>query len=334
MSIVGGHTPLVGDSAPMRRLRALVQVAATSHLPVLVQGATGTGKELVASALHRGSGRRGPLVAFNVCAIGDTMFEDALFGHVRGAFTGAHADVPGYLREAHGGTAFLDEIGSLPLGMQAKLLRAVETGVFRPVGAARDASSDFRLVTATNERLDALVAEGRFRSDLAHRLGAFVVQLPSLEDRLEDVPSLVQHFLRVLHPEELVVVDSAALRLLQQRAWPGNVRELRYVVEVAAAFAGGAFTLDAVRFALSQRESCGRVARYDDGLQERTSLVEALERARWDIDVAAHRLGVHRATLYRRMKRLGVERRGARGAMTDTMLECLDGGMAREAGVA
>src|SRR6185369_15081519 len=125
------------------------------------EGETGTGKELVASLLHQLSGRRGAYVAFNVCAIGDSMFEDALFGHVRGAYTGAATDAPGFLREAHGGSVFFDEIGGLPAPLQAKLLRAIETGVFRPIGSARDATSDFRLIAATNEGVGGLVAEGR-----------------------------------------------------------------------------------------------------------------------------------------------------------------------------
>src|SRR4051812_29569272 len=153
---------LVGRSMAMRRLRATIERVATARIPVLIEGATGTGKELVASLLHQLSGRRGAYVAFNVCAIADSMFEDALFGHVRGAYTGASADAPGFLREAHAGTVFLDEIGGLPVALQAKLLRTIETGVLRPIGGSRDVASDFRVVAATNEGVGRLVAEDRF----------------------------------------------------------------------------------------------------------------------------------------------------------------------------
>lgn len=300
---------MVGDSAPMRRLRALVTAVAPSRVPVLVQGETGTGKELVAAALHEGSGRRGQLVAFNVCAIGESMFEDALFGHVRGAFTGAHSESAGFLREADGGTAFLDEIGSLPPSLQAKLLRAIETGVFRPLGARRDARSDFRLVAATNERLSELVRDGRFRSDLAHRLGGFVIQLPRLEERLDDVPELVHHFVSLARPGDSVAVEPEAIALLQAQAWPGNVRELKHVIDVAAVFARTTLSADHVRLAMDAREPSGGASEAARGLAERDALVLVLEGCGWDIDDAAAHLGVHRATLYRRMKRLQVERR-------------------------
>src|SRR6478609_4493907 len=138
------ESDLVGQSMPMRRLRDLISTIAPTRLPVLIEGETGTGKELVAALVHHRSRRRGRLVAFNVCAIGESVFEDALFGHVRGAYTGAIADTPGLLREADEGTAFLDEISGLPLGLQAKLLRAIETGEFRPIGARSDVHSDFR----------------------------------------------------------------------------------------------------------------------------------------------------------------------------------------------
>jgi DNA-binding NtrC family response regulator len=299
---------LLGESLPMRRLRALIATVAPSRVPVLVQGETGTGKELVAMSLHRGSGRRGALVAFNVCAIGETMFEDALFGHARGAFTGAHSETLGFLREANGGSAFLDEVGSLPHVMQGKLLRAVETGVFRAVGATRDCSSDFRLLAATNETLDSLVTRGRFRADLAHRLSGFVVEVPALRDRIEDIALLANHFARSTRPADQLVVTTDAIKVLQERVWPGNVRELKHVVEVAAIFADRTVTADAVRIALGHREGCGHDVRHATGLVERDALLDVLSRLAWNVDDAAIELGVHRATLYRRMKRLGIER--------------------------
>jgi DNA-binding NtrC family response regulator len=297
---------LVGESGAIRRLRATVERVAPAQISVLIEGPTGSGKELVAALLHRLSGRIGPLVAFNVCAIADTMFEDALFGHVRGAYTGAGTDIPGFLREAHGGTLFLDEIGGLPGLLQPKLLRALETGVFRPIGSSRDAKSDFRLVSAANEPIGHLIDAGRFRPDLAHRMSGIVLSVPPLDERRDDIPHLVHHFAQAR------AVDPGALRILQGRSWQGNVRELRQVVE--AAFVLGRGTLDrrAVESALELRSpvptpSKPRVADSTDYFSlERSRLVSALDQSSWDTDAVARTLGVHRSTVYRRLKRLNV----------------------------
>jgi DNA-binding NtrC family response regulator len=293
---------IVGDSAPIRRLKALIETVARTRLAVLIQGPTGTGKELVAAALHAESGRRGAFVPFNVCAISETMFEDALFGHVRGSFTGAVSDVPGFLREADGGTVFLDEISALAPTMQAKLLRAIETGVYRPVGAKRDAQSDFRVVAATNERLERLVEGGQFRADFAHRVGAVTLNVPALLDRLDDIPLLVRHFLNRAGSGH-VEVDGDALAVLVEHDWPGNVRELKHVVEWSAAFSNGHLAPETLRAALTQRST---MRGSDPKALESRLLRETLERHGWNTELTARQLGVHRATLYRRMKRLGL----------------------------
>ena len=293
---------IVGESEPMRQLRALVLAAAPTALAVLIEGPTGSGKELVAAALHTASRRRGRLVAFNVCAIGDSMFEDALFGHVRGAFTGALGDSQGFLREADGGTAFFDEISGLPMPLQAKLLRAIETGEFRPVGARHDARSEFRVVAATNERLDALVGEHRFRADLAHRIGAIVMHVPPLADRSEDVPVLVRTLLDRAGLGR-ITTTAGAMRLLQAHDWPGNVRELKQVIQWAGALADTSIDEEIVVTAMAHR-SHSPVA--DGRVLERRQLRDTLERVHGDTELAARELGIHRATLYRRMKRLQV----------------------------
>jgi DNA-binding NtrC family response regulator len=297
---------LVGSSAPMRQLRALVATIAPMQLPVLIEGETGTGKELVASLLHQQSGRSGGLVAFNVCALGESMFEDALFGHVKGAYTGALNESLGFLREANGGTAFFDEISGLPLPLQAKLLRAIETGVFRPIGASRDARSSFRPIAATNESLATLVDEGRFRADLKHRLSGIVIRMPSLAERVDDIPELCRHFVRGAAGSGASISDEA-LASLQNMAWPGNVRELKQVVDAACAFARGVVDMRALEIALSHRASALPPARVADHLVERRELVWALERASWDTELAATTLGIHRATIYRRMRRHGID---------------------------
>jgi DNA-binding NtrC family response regulator len=297
---------LVGDSPPIRRLRELVATIAPTRLSVLVEGATGTGKELVAALLHKQSGRSGNLVAFNVCALGESMFEDSLFGHVRGAYTGAVGESLGFLREANGGTAFFDEISGLQMPMQAKLLRAVETGVFRPIGAARDVFSDFRTVAATNERLTDLVERGRFRADLKHRLSGVVITVPTLAERVEDIPELARYFVRRATGVALPI-ESCAMDLLMDTPWPGNIRELKQVIDVAAAFAREIVDVHVVETVLAHRATGLATDSVSDDRVERRALVSALQDVAWDVDRAAERLGIHRATIYRRMKRHGVE---------------------------
>jgi transcriptional regulator of acetoin/glycerol metabolism len=214
----------------------------------------------------------------------------------------------GFLREADGGSAFFDEISGLPLALQAKLLRAVETGVFRPIGAARDVSSDFRVVAATNEHLGDLVDRGRFRADLRHRLSGVVITVPSLADRVDDIPDLARYFAQRAFGS-YIAIEEAALELLMDMPWPGNVRELKQVVDVATAFARGVVDVESVRAALSHRN--GRLLQVHedviDDRRERRELVTALRNMSWDVDRAAEHLGIHRATIYRRMKRHGIE---------------------------
>ncbi len=296
---------LIGESAVIRRLRATIGRVAPANISVLVEGPTGSGKELVAALLHRLSGRSGALVAFNVCAIADTMFEDALFGHVRGAYTGAGADIPGFLREAHAGTVFMDEIGGLPGVLQPKLLRALETGVFRPIGSSRDTRSDFRLVAASNEPIGQLVEGGRFRSDLAHRMSGIVLTLPSLDERREDIPPLVHHFAQG-RP-----VDPSGLRVLESRSWPGNVRELRQVIDATFVFGRGTLDRRAVEAALEHRPMSPSSRRTPEKSSDylaiqRTRLISVLDQSAWNTVAVARALGMHRSTLYRRLKRLNI----------------------------
>jgi DNA-binding NtrC family response regulator len=244
------------------------------------------------------------MVAFNVCAIADTMFEDSLFGHVRGAFTGATSDSVGFLKEAQGGTAFLDEVSGLSSALQPKLLRVIETGVFRPVGSSRDVQSDFRVVSATNQRLSELVESAAFRADLAHRLSGVVIQIPALRDRAEDIPALVRHFLSRWAPEAPTIIDPAVLSMMMERHWPGNIRELRQVVESSAVFGSNVIDRDSFALAVASRSQDVNVS---SPISPRGRLMGELERLSWDTRAVAARLGVHRATVYRWMRRYKIE---------------------------
>lgn len=298
---------LIGESAAMRQLRARIARVAPSQLPVLIQGPTGSGKELVARALHVASGRTGQFVALNVAAIGDSLFESRIFGHMKGAFSGAVESLTGFLTEAHCGTGFMDEIGSLPLGLQCKLLRALDHGEFRPLGARADQRSDCRFVAATNESIRGLVESARFRRDLAYRLTGVVIDVPALSRRLDDVPLLVEHFASQCTAIRGTTLrfSAAAMRVLQAESWPGNVRELKHVVERTALFANDAM-IDAETIRAIVRET--RIVSADtcEDSDEREVLCRALEATGWNRTRAAHQLSLHPITVYRRMKRLGI----------------------------
>lgn len=307
---------LLGDSPAMSHLRAMIVRVAPSHLPILIEGPTGAGKELVARAVHNLSGRSGALVAFNVCAIADSMFEDAMFGHVRGAFTGAISDGEGYLAQAHEGTVFFDEIGGLNLGAQAKLLRALETRQFRPVGGKRDLHSAFRVIAATARPLEELCREGAFRDDLRHRLGKVVLRVLPLAERREDIPLLVAHFLRTVDGRHLAITQRA-LDHLSACEWPGNVRELRALVEAMAVLSRtGKIDMEDV-LALTG----GRILPVRLSFEiQRT--VEVVREYRGDVYTAAGVLGVDPTTVYRRLRRAGVgHEAAARGAPSASRLQ-------------
>src|SRR4051812_9578638 len=239
---------LVGTSRVMRDLYHLLQTVAATSSTVLITGETGTGKELAARALHHNSPRRGNrFVAINCSAIPETLLEAELFGHVRGAFTGAVATRQGRLEQANKGTLFLDEVGTMSPALQAKLLRVLQEREFERVGDSHTIKIDVRVIAATHSDLDRMVADGTFRQDLFYRLNVIPIQLPSLRERREDVPLLVQHFLQKLAAEAgrgTVTVSQDALRRLMAYQWPGNVRQLENIVERALAFNHGRSQLD------------------------------------------------------------------------------------------
>ncbi len=230
---------LIGDSPAMRELAHLIRLVAPRNAAVLIEGETGTGKEVVASAIHRLSSRASmPLTVLNCAAIPEALLEAELFGHTRGAFTGAVQSRTGRIEAAHGGTLFLDEIGEVPLPLQAKLLRFLECGEIQRVGDNEITRVDVRILAATHRDLEQRVLDGGFRLDLYHRLAVFPIEVPALRERIEDIPALAEHLLARLGAEAPRKTLSAdALRALEQHDWPGNVRELAHVLERAVILA-------------------------------------------------------------------------------------------------
>jgi DNA-binding NtrC family response regulator len=239
---------LIGDAPCMLEVSRRVRLVAPRMTPVLIEGPTGSGKELVAEALHRLSPRsRKPFVAINCAAIPEALLEAELFGHTRGAFTGAVQGRSGRIEAADGGTLFLDEIGELPLGLQSKLLRFVECGELQRVGDNETVKVDVRIVAATHQPLAQLTQEGNFRSDLYYRLAVFLIRTPALSDHSQDLPLLVEHFMQQMGREApLKRVDQGALAKLSVHDWPGNVRELEHVLERGAILAGEEAVLTAL----------------------------------------------------------------------------------------
>src|SRR5215468_8214635 len=302
---------IVGDSPSLRRaLEAVEQVAATDAT-VLIAGETGTGKELIARAIHQRSHRaQGPLVKFNCAAIPETLLASELFGHERGAFTGAIERRKGRFEQAHGGTLFLDEIGELPQEMQVLLLRVLQEREFERLGGTHTLQVDVRLVAATNRVLAEDVRAGRFRSDLYYRLNVFPVHVPALRERPEDLAPLVAHFAEkygTRFGRKISRIDRQTLDLLQSHSWPGNVRELENVVERAVILSrGGALHLDTAMLTAAKGNSTEQA-----GSDERQAIEAALTASRGKVageSGAAKKLGVPASTLEFRIKRLGIDK--------------------------
>lgn len=296
---------LVGRSAPFNRVLEALQRVAPSMLPVLLLGESGTGKELFARAVHENSARAtGPFVVVDCSGLTETLFESELFGHEKGAFTGATSRKPGLVDTAQGGTLFLDEIGDVPLSMQVKLLRLIESGTYRRVGSVETQHANFRLVAATHKSLEHMMARGEFRQDLYYRISAFPIALPPLRARPDDVALLVQSFLRRAGAgKRTLTIDAEAMAQLQQRPWPGNIRELRNVLERASLFADdGVIRVEQLLAApVGQGAAPATLVRGDSiALAELHATFGGTRK-----ELAAH-LGLSERTLYRRLKALGI----------------------------
>ena len=310
------YSHIVGASPAMQAVFDVLDRVIDSSLPVLIQGESGTGKELVARALHyQGPHRDGPMVTVNCGAVPETLLESELFGHVKGAFTGADRDRDGLVLKARGGTLFLDELGELPLAMQVKLLRVLQEREVRPLGASRSIPVDFRLVSATNRNLSKDVQLGRFREDLYYRVSVIELTLPPLRDRVDDIPDLARRLLeraseRTKKP--VPVLTTGALRKLMSFPWPGNVRQLENVLLRASILADEQH-LGAQDIALPEVSApANAITREEYGRREMQQIADALAEHRWNVALVARALGIPRPSLYRKLRRYGLVR-GVRG---------------------
>jgi transcriptional regulator with GAF, ATPase, and Fis domain len=312
----GDFEEIIGDSPTLRIAQGRVQEVAPTDASVMILGETGTGKELFARAVHKCSARRDrPFIRVNCAALPPTLIESELFGHERGAFTGAVAMRQGRFELAHRGTLFLDEIGDLPADVQSKLLRVLQEGEFERVGSSQSRRVDVRVIAATHRDLDEALREGQFRADLYYRLNVFPIVLPPLRERIDDIPRLVWFFVnrrqRALN-RKFTSIPASVLAALQQHSWPGNVRELENVVERAMIHStGSALLLDDSQ--VLQLPAGSRDAGTLESI-ERRHIEEALRRCRWRINGqgnAADVLGLHPNTLRFRMKKLGIQRPAA-----------------------
>ena len=312
LSHVDAMPEVITQYAPMRAVLGLVDKVARSDSPVLIRGESGTGKELIARALHRLSERRGPLVDINCAAIAENLMESELFGHERGAFTGALQRKTGLFELAAGGTLFMDEIGELDPKLQGKLLRALETRTFFRVGGTQKVEVDVRIVAATNKNLERAVQESQFRSDLYYRINTINIELPTLRDRTVDIPLLAQHFLKQYGGTNPPRFSADAIEALTTYSWPGNIRELRNVIERAVLLASGgiihASDLPLSRGALSVATGGNGGDAVSLADLERRHIEAVLRQTNWHQGKAADLLGISSKTLYRKIREYGFER--------------------------
>lgn len=306
---------MIGESATFKAALEQVSQVALAGCAVLVQGETGTGKELVAQAIHRRSLRsNGPFVKLNCAALPAGLLESELFGHERGAFTGAFAQRIGRLQAAHNGTLFLDEIGDLPLELQPKLLRALQEQEFERLGSSQTIRVDVRIVAATNQNLAQMVAERRFRADLYYRLNVFPITLPPLRDRVADIPLLIRHFVHEFSTRMNKPVEDVPERVIEalcRHDWPGNIRELQNFIERAVLVTEGRWLNPPLSELMRSTPATHAEPVRTLAELERVYITETLQKTNWVVGGragAAAKLGLPRTTLIARMHKLGISR--------------------------
>ncbi len=313
-SLTDGFFGLLGNSPVMQRLYELIENVAQSEAPVMILGESGTGKEMIARAVHEAGIRKDkPCIKVNCAALNPNLLESELFGHVKGAFTGADQNRMGRFEAAHGGTIFLDEIGDIPVSTQVKLLRVLEEGEIERVGDHLPVSVNVRIITATNRNLEDLIRRGLFREDFFFRINVFPIHAPSLSERREDIPLILQHFIRqntVKMGKDITGLTPEAMRMLIAYEWPGNIRELRNAVEYSFVLCpGGLIDVDHLPPRIIQQEcaplSEGTAAQIADS--EKESLIRILRQTRGNRSKTAEILGVSRVTVWKRMKKYGIE---------------------------
>lgn len=303
---------IIGVSKHIQEIKESIRTVAAANTTVMIRGESGTGKELVAQAIHAQSQRRfSPLVIVNCGALSETLLESELFGHEKGAFTGALYRRKGKLEIANGGTLFLDEVGTIGAKTQVDLLRAIETREFTRLGGNETIKSDFRVICATNTNLEEAVKEGRFREDLYYRLQVYVIHLKPLRERPEDIPELVQYFInqyKIKMNKPIEGIDADALSMLMQYSWKGNVRELENAVERALVVTQNRVLLKK-DFLLNHAQE---LPSYSAGISlaevEKNHIVNVLEQNHWNISISAKLLGIDRVTIYKKLKKYGIKR--------------------------
>jgi len=308
---------IVGSSQALREVLDQVRTVAITDSTVLIEGETGTGKEVIASAVHAYSNRRNrPFVKLNCAAIPLELLESELFGHEKGAFTGAVAQRMGRFEAANGGTLFLDEIGDIPLGLQTKLLRVLQEQEFERLGSTYTRRVDVRIVAATNQDLVSLVAQKQFRMDLYYRLNVFPITVPPLRLRLNDIPLLVAHFVRKFNErmsKQISKIPRRAMDALMHYSWPGNIRELQNFVERAVILTNG----DVLQMPPLPSRTLLRTAPVTLKEAERDLILKALEESNWVVSGAAARLGMARTTLISKMQKRGLSRDLSQGRFAE-----------------
>ncbi len=313
MSELSGADEIVGESPQMKKVIDLAKTVAQTDTTVMIRGESGTGKELIARTIHANSDRKFfPIITVNCGAVPETLLESELFGHEKGAFTGAQYRRKGKFEMADGGTIFLDEIGSISQKMQVQLLRVLETKQFTRVGGNDLISSDFRVVCATNRDLEAAIAEGGFREDLYYRLNVFTIFIPPLRERRVDIPPLVNHFMKkyaVSMNKPLLEVDPEAMDVLIRNRWPGNVRELENVIERAMVLAKPpAVKASDLPFQLSEDQEENGAGGDLLSSMEKIHVAKMLDKHGWNITRTAEALGIDRVTLYSKISKYGLKK--------------------------